>query len=157
MQYAIPTPCLLKSGDKSRLMNKSKLMKAFHVKFQQTLRLEYVVPICERTWNRHCCESMIIFALHNCESRPLWWWWWCHVIYSSAVKNGHTFRLCRWEDPPYEVRLARGVLRGEVSIASCLGYLMCGSSEATRCWGTSFCSLPTYAWRRELSEGRKLI
>jgi len=54
------------------------------------------------------------------------------VIYSSAVKNGHIFRLCRWEDPPSEVRLARGALRGEVSIASCLGYSVCGGSEATR-------------------------
>jgi len=34
-------------------------------------------------------------------------------------------------DPPSEVRLARGILRGEVSIASCLGYSVCGCSEAT--------------------------
>lgn len=98
--------------------------------------MEYVVPVYERTWNRLCCGSVIIFALHNCDSRQLWWW--CHVIYFSAVKNGHIFRLCRWEDPPSEVRPARGVLRGEVSIASYLGYSVCGSSEATR-WGASFC------------------
>jgi hypothetical protein len=41
---------------------------------------------------------------------------------SSAIKMDTSFRLCRWEDPPSEVRLAVGSLRGEVSIASCLGY-----------------------------------
>ena len=95
MQYLIPTPCLLKSGDKSSLMNKRKLMNAFHIKFQQTLKtVEYVVPVCDCTWNRLCCGSVIIFALHNCESRPLWWWWWCHVIYSLAVKKMDTFFGC---------------------------------------------------------------
>jgi hypothetical protein len=127
--HKIRTPCLLKGGDKSRLKPS--------------------IQSCNKLWNcalhhAHVCELGFIVGQ--------WWFSHCRAVRAGhcgndgdggvtwlliSSKNGHIFRLRRWEDPPSEVRLARGVLRGEVSIASCLGYSVCGASEATR-WGKQF-------------------